>query len=70
VEEKEKAMTTLYQGKEAIADNFKRYISAQDDPAAFNLNVALEAILDGLIQMKRDIDKIETTVDQIASRQR
>jgi len=63
-------MTTLHQGKQAITDNLNSYVSAERDPAMHNLNVAIEAILDGLLHMKKDIDKLDRQVSQIASRQR
>jgi hypothetical protein len=70
LEEEKKTMTTLHQGKAAIADNLARYVSAEDDPATHNLNVALDSMLDGLLGMERDIEKIKRTIDQIASRTR
>lgn len=57
-------MTTLQKGKEAIDDNFKRYVSAERDPAMFNLNVAMLAILDGLVSLRQDVESLSAKVGQ------
>ena len=39
-------MTTHYQAKKAIEDNLQNHVNARQEPAAYNLNVALDGILD------------------------
>ena len=58
-------MTTLHKGKEALDDNFARYVSAERDPAMFNVNVAMMAILDGMLKIQKDLESIERKINQL-----
>jgi hypothetical protein len=58
-------MTTLHQAKEALADTLNNYASAEQHPMMFNMSVALEGIVEGLIRMQRDVDDLSRKIQRI-----
>lgn len=70
-------MTTHYQAKKAIEDTLQNHVNARQEPATYNLNVALDGILDMLGKMDHtlsDLDRrtqrIENSTSYLESRSR
>ena len=65
VEEKE--MTTHYQAKKAVEDTLQNHVNARQDPTTYNLNVALDGILDILGKLDHTMTDLDRRTQRIES---
>ena len=60
-------MTTHYQAKKAVEDTLQNHVNARQEPATYNLQVALDGILDILGKLDHTMTDLDRRTQRIES---